>query len=150
MQLAQQHHGQQDLVIVTESVEKRLLYIPVVFIFLRIWGSIQFFFSIAVADQNQEGCIPDWIHTVFLVLGVLQVMKVSNIGMTPISLLSIHSQAPPVHAAFAVTFSKVVIHHSAIIPPTWPTSECRPSDEGCHPTPSLHLLLTVYVQRIVR
>ena len=118
MQLAQQHHGQQDLVIVTESVEKRLLYIPVVFIFLRIWGSIQFFFSIAVADQNQEGCIPDWIHTVFLVLGVLQVMRLINIGMTPISLLS-NSFSGPTRAAFAVTFSKVVIHHSAIIsPPT--------------------------------
>ena len=72
MQLAQQHQGQQ--VIATESVEKRLLYIPLVFIFLRIWGSIQFFFSIAVGDQNRDGCIPNWIHTVFLVLGILQVM----------------------------------------------------------------------------
>jgi len=72
MQLAQQHQGQQ--VIAIESVEKRLLYIPLVFIFLRIWGSIQFFFSIAVGDQNQEGCIPSRIHIVFLVLGILQVM----------------------------------------------------------------------------
>ena len=71
MQLAQQNQGPQ--VAMVENVEKRLLYIPLMFIILRIWGSIQFFFSIAVADDNQKGCIPNVVHTVFFVLGILQV-----------------------------------------------------------------------------
>ena len=71
MQLAQQNQGPQ--VAMVENVEKRLLYIPLMFIFLRIWGSIQFFFSIAVADDNQKGCISNVVHTVFFVLGILQV-----------------------------------------------------------------------------
>ena len=71
MQLAQQNQGPQ--VAMVENVEKRLLYIPLMFILLRIWGSIQFFFSLAVADGNQEGCIPNVVHTVFFVLGILQV-----------------------------------------------------------------------------
>ena len=72
MQLAQQNQGPQ--VAMVENVEKRLLYIPLMFILLRIWGSIQFFFSLAVDDDNQEGCIPNEVHTVFFVLGILQVL----------------------------------------------------------------------------
>lgn len=71
MQLAQQNQGPQ--VAMAENVEKRLLYIPLVFILLRIWGSIQFFFSLAVSNDNQDGCIPNVVHTVFFVLGILQV-----------------------------------------------------------------------------
>ena len=74
MQLVQQNQGPQ--VAMAENVEKRLLYIPLVFILLRIWGSIQFFFSLAVADDNQDGCIPNVVHTVFFVLGILQVFPV--------------------------------------------------------------------------
>ena len=72
MQLSQQNQGPQ--VAMVENVEKRLLYIPLMFILLRIWGSIQFFFSLAVDDDNQKGCIPNVVHTVFFVLGILQVL----------------------------------------------------------------------------
>ena len=74
MQLAQQNQGPQ--VAMAENVEKRLLYIPLVFILLRIWGSIQFFFSLAVSNDNLDGCIPNVVHTVFFVLGILQVFPV--------------------------------------------------------------------------
>lgn len=74
MQLAQQNQAPQ--VAMAENVEKRLLYIPLVFILLRIWGSIQFFFSLAVDDDNRDGCIPNVVHTVFFVLGILQVFPV--------------------------------------------------------------------------
>ena len=74
MQLVQQNQGPQ--VAMAENVEKRLLYIPLVFILLRIWGSIQFFFSLAVSNDNQDGCIPNVVHTVFFVLGILQVFPV--------------------------------------------------------------------------
>ena len=56
-----------------KEVDNRLLFIPIMFLLLRIWGTIQFFFSIGVANHNVCGCIPKEIHTVFYVLGILQV-----------------------------------------------------------------------------
>lgn len=55
------------------EIEQRLLLIPIVFILLRIWGTIQFFFSIATSGHNQHGCIPYAMHTTYFVLGILQV-----------------------------------------------------------------------------
>ena len=55
------------------QVESRLLAIPIFFILLRMWGTIQFFFSLAVADQEKDGCVPNNIHIAFFVLGILQV-----------------------------------------------------------------------------
>ena len=59
-------------------VESRLLAIPLVFILLRMWGTIQFFFSLAVADSVQNGCIPNNIHIAFFVLGILQAREPAN------------------------------------------------------------------------
>lgn len=54
-------------------VETRLLLIPVIFILLRIWGTLQFFFSIATSDKiTNEGCVPGSINMVFKVLAILQ------------------------------------------------------------------------------
>ena len=55
------------------QVESRLLAIPVIFILLRMWGTIQFFFSIAAADTVNDGCVPKSTHIAFFVLGLLQV-----------------------------------------------------------------------------
>ena len=55
------------------QVESRLLAIPVIFILLRIWGTVQFFFSLAVADSVNDGCVPNSTHVAFFVLGILQV-----------------------------------------------------------------------------
>lgn len=57
-------------------VEKRLLAIPLLFIFLRMWGTLQFFYALAVAGMNEHGCIPSAVQTVFLVFGILQVSTV--------------------------------------------------------------------------
>ena len=54
-------------------MESRLLAIPLFFILLRMWGTIQFFFSLAVADSVNNGCVPNSIHSAFFVLGILQV-----------------------------------------------------------------------------
>ena len=59
------------------GVESRLLAIPIIFILLRMWGTIQFFFSLAVADSIQNGGIPNSIHIVFFVLGILQVCNLA-------------------------------------------------------------------------
>lgn len=55
-------------------VEKRLLAIPLMYIFLRMWGTTQFFYSLVVSGYNKEGCIPPNIRTGYLVLGILQVL----------------------------------------------------------------------------
>ena len=54
------------------QVESRLLAIPVIFILLRMWGTIQFFFSMAAAD-SVYGCVSKPTHIAFFVLGILQV-----------------------------------------------------------------------------
>ena len=55
------------------QVETRLLAIPILFILLRMWGTIQFLFSLAVAGTVHEGCVPNSVHIAFVVLGILQV-----------------------------------------------------------------------------
>ena len=57
-----------------EQAEKRLLYIPALFLLLRIWGTAQFFYSIGVSSDSQEpGCIPHGIQIGFMIFGILQV-----------------------------------------------------------------------------
>ena len=57
-----------------EQAEKRLLYIPALFLLLRIWGTAQLFYSIGVSSLVEEpGCIPHGIQIVFVVFGILQV-----------------------------------------------------------------------------
>ena len=56
------------------QVEKRLLPIPLLFILLRMWGTLQFFYSLAVATTNHDGCMPHKVQTGFVVFGILQVV----------------------------------------------------------------------------
>ena len=58
---------------VRNEVKQRLLLIPIVFILLRMWGTIQFFFSLATSSQNHNGCIPPTSRKVFLILAIVQV-----------------------------------------------------------------------------
>jgi len=63
----------------TEQAEKRLLYIPALFLLLRVWGTTQFFYSIGVSHYIEApGCVPSGIHTGFMILGILQVGMYSN------------------------------------------------------------------------
>ena len=55
------------------GIEKRLLAIPLLFILLRMWGTLQFFYSLAVSEQNHGGCIPSSVRSTFMVIGILQV-----------------------------------------------------------------------------
>ena len=75
--LSFQHHRRYRLPpgTATEQAEKRLLYIPALFLLLRVWGTTQFFYSIGVSRYKEEdpGCIPIGIHTGFMILGILQV-----------------------------------------------------------------------------
>ena len=61
----------------TKMVEKRLLAIPLLFIILRMWGTLQFFYSLAVAgtqnSNDQPGCIPQMVQVGYFIFGLLQV-----------------------------------------------------------------------------
>ena len=53
--------------------ESRLIYVPGVFLLLRMWGTIQFVYSLGVSEQNENGCILNSVWSGFILLKVLQV-----------------------------------------------------------------------------
>lgn len=54
-------------------VETRLLLIPVIFILLRIWGTLQFLFAIGTSSKiSKRLCLPKPIQVTFQVIGILQ------------------------------------------------------------------------------
>ena len=60
-----------------KQIEFKLFLIPFAFILLRMWGTLQFFFSIIVfrggfVDKN-TGCVTDSVFYTYKVLAVLQV-----------------------------------------------------------------------------
>lgn len=57
------------------KVERKMIYIPVIFLLLRCWGTIQFFVNIGMQYNYpmKQGCITMGFHTAFTVLGYLQV-----------------------------------------------------------------------------
>ena len=66
-----------------QKADRKLTFIPVMFIFLRIWGTIQFFYSIGVSHHlcmvppeyhhHTPVCAPEDIFIGFVVLGYFQV-----------------------------------------------------------------------------
>ncbi len=60
------------------QVEKKLYAIPIAFVMLRIWGTVQFFISIGafnVPKISNSGCLPRWLFTVYYVFAIIQVSK---------------------------------------------------------------------------
>ena len=55
------------------EVKQRLLLIPIVFILLRISGTLHFLYSVAVSNQNKNGCIPKVSQKIYLVFAIFQV-----------------------------------------------------------------------------
>ena len=50
------------------TVEKSLLAIP-----MRMWGTLQFFYSLGVSGTIYKGCIPKPVQIIFFIFGILQV-----------------------------------------------------------------------------
>ena len=71
----------------TRRVDKRLLAIPLLYIILRMWGTLQFFYSLAVAGTQkgtgQPGCIPPIVQVGYFIFGLLQVLKLAKL-ITPL------------------------------------------------------------------
>jgi len=63
---------------VMTKVNKILVFIPVLFIVLRVWATVQYFFSVYVVQNalHNGHCIPNDLHVPHVVLGVLQVRTV--------------------------------------------------------------------------
>ena len=56
-------------------VDVRLLAIPVFYIVCRMWGTLQFFFSLSVSSQIHDGCVTSGIHWAFRLFGYFQVSR---------------------------------------------------------------------------
>lgn len=73
--------------VIRSEVKQRLLLIPLVFILLRISGTLHFFYSVAVSYQNKNGCIPKGSQKVYLALAILQVYSYSSAAVAYHNLL---------------------------------------------------------------
>ncbi len=56
-----------------KRVDQRLLVIPLVFVLLRIWGTIQFFFTLTISYYWDSGCVSKSIYYVHYSLGIMEV-----------------------------------------------------------------------------
>ena len=60
-----------------QRVERKMFAIPVMFIVLRMWGTIQFLITIVVFNDGtvdkHTGCMPDGLYYVYYALAILQV-----------------------------------------------------------------------------
>ncbi len=58
------------------EVKQRLIFIPMAFILLRMWGTIQFFYSLTRRHKVMDGCVSEGDKILFVTFGVLQVSGV--------------------------------------------------------------------------
>ena len=60
-------------------IDNKLLFIPLAFVLIRMWGMLQFIFTVSVSKfWKDHGCVSYPIHIVHLVLGVLEVSDRNN------------------------------------------------------------------------
>lgn len=70
-----------------KQIESKLFLIPFAFILLRMWGTLQFFFSIIVFHggpslvDKKTGCVPDSVFYTYKVLALFQVGDKINLHM---------------------------------------------------------------------
>lgn len=61
------------------KIENKLMAIPIVFILLRMWGSLQFLVSIVVFNISgaidSDGCVSLATYVVYYILAILQVSR---------------------------------------------------------------------------
>ena len=58
---------------VAGRVEMRLLAIPILYVVCRMWGTLQFFYSLGASPHIHNGCVSRDLHIVFLLFGYFQV-----------------------------------------------------------------------------
>ena len=66
--------------ITQDRIEIRLLSIPLVFLLLRLWGTVQFFYVMPhTRTSHIQQCIPKQVHRILVPLGIMQVSTTSLI-----------------------------------------------------------------------
>ena len=55
------------------KVNKILTLIPLLFIILRIWSLVQYFYTISIAKRFPNGCVPPGLKAGYLTLGIIKV-----------------------------------------------------------------------------
>ena len=71
------HHDPERSASVKEKMKiakRTLVFIPILFILLRMWCTIQYFYVVYLANENNDWCIPVGLKDVHLILGILQVI----------------------------------------------------------------------------
>jgi len=54
--------------------DRKLIFVPVMFVLLRIWGTVHFFVTFAIPDNHHlYYCVERKFYIIFTVLGTLQV-----------------------------------------------------------------------------
>ena len=61
------------LLAILRRSDKKLIAVPILFVLLRCWGTIHFFFSMIVDRYVHNGCTSAVLAYIFMVLGVMQV-----------------------------------------------------------------------------
>lgn len=61
------------------QVQQRLLLIPMLFILLRMWGTIQFFFALVKKNDIDSGCVSKSDSISLFALGIFQVCKLAAV-----------------------------------------------------------------------
>ncbi len=63
------------------KAERKMIYIPVIFLLLRVWGTAEFFLNIGMqfTYPMKDGCILKGFHTANVVLGYFQVIVGSTL-----------------------------------------------------------------------
>ena len=56
------------------KVNKILTVIPVLFIILRAWSTVQYIYTNSIAKYHHNGCIPTTLKAGYLTFGILQVI----------------------------------------------------------------------------
>ena len=54
-------------------IERRLLAIPLLYLLLRIWGTLQFFYSLGASRYQVGLCVPVNVQKAYAFFGIMQV-----------------------------------------------------------------------------
>lgn len=75
------------------QVKQRLLLIPMLFILLRMWGTIQFFFTLVKKNDIDSGCVSKSDSISLFALGIFQVCKLHTCVSNTCIIMCTHLQA---------------------------------------------------------
>ena len=67
------HVLSQTMAAAVQGVDRKLTFIPVMFILLRMWGTLQFFYGLIISKHIQCGCVHKDLRAGFVFFGYMHV-----------------------------------------------------------------------------